>query len=772
MAFSPDGRHLATLDWTIRLWDVATGRLVREIEHGKLMENAVAFSPDGKKLVTAHYELVSIWDLATGKRTALWRGRPSREPLELAFRPDGKVLAILCKEDSHENVIRLFDFLTCKDLGVLHSDERVYRWHGLTFSPDGRRLAFAVERSLQVWDAVGRKRLVNIDVGGQVLSLAFSPDGRKVAVHPRNSSVSLVSIEGTPGIVPMGVRGEWESTLRFDSRGKELWFASGEGVVRAVDPAGRERPGTVVRLRPAVEPGGENNPCFSPDGRWVAFYAWRPIRIASLVSGKEPHCFDDHRDGSYFDLAVCPRGQWVATCSDSELRIWELRTGKLLKRIACENWRRGVSWTPDGRSVVICETGRLVWWDAETGRLARQIPVPAGKPVRALLLPDGRTLVCQFGRSNDTYLFLDAISGREKLRLAREGDYTSRLSPDGRWRVATQPDRSNDLRYGTVWMREVSTGRLLWKEKRFAFDSVFTPDGRLVLLGGRELVEVRETLTGRLVGPPVTIETGPNGTEALGLSPDGRTAIVRVSGESSCRAGDGEGGRTIPVNRILLIETATGRVRHHLPPLDDVLECAFSPDGRHLVTSGRDASALVWDLYPNRPTKSPDADRLWADLANADAEKAFAAIRRLVSAPTASLKDIARRFRPADADARRVRRWLADLNADTFATREEASRKLAELGEDVELDLYEACATATSQEARRRLDRLLAARENAHDNPVRRQRTRALEVLEQIATPEAHRLLKALAGGAAGSRLTREAKETLERLAARGKEKP
>src|SRR5262245_27561627 len=54
LAFSPDGRLLATLGSTIRLWETATGRLVRELSHGELGELDLTFLPDGKKLLSAH----------------------------------------------------------------------------------------------------------------------------------------------------------------------------------------------------------------------------------------------------------------------------------------------------------------------------------------------------------------------------------------------------------------------------------------------------------------------------------------------------------------------------------------------------------------------------------------------------------------------------------------------------------------------------------------------------------------------------------------------
>ena len=99
-------------------------------------------------------------------------------------------------------------------------------------------------------------------------------------------------------------------------------------------------------------------------------------------------------------------------------------------------------------------------------------------------------------------------------------------------------------------------------------------------------------------------------------------------------------------------------------------------------------------------------------------------------------------LRPAARpDAGQVRKWIADLDADAFATREAASRQLARLGEDAEAELRAALASAPPPEVRRRVESLLTA---ALDAPPagRRREVRGVWVLE-LADPV--RWLRALA---------------------------
>jgi hypothetical protein len=122
---------------------------------------------------------------------------------------------------------------------------------------------------------------------------------------------------------------------------------------------------------------------------------------------------------------------------------------------------------------------------------------------------------------------------------------------------------------------------------------------------------------------------------------------------------------------------------------------------------------------------------------------------------------LARLVRPSPAaDAARLKALVARLGSDEFRTREEATGELRRLGEVAAPALREALRRRPSPEVRRRAERLLA-RVAADD---RRTSARALEVLEQAGTPEARRLLEALANGEPEARQTREAKAALRRL--------
>jgi hypothetical protein len=161
LAFSPDGAILASgaEDDTICLWEVASGKQLRNMlvapEAGF---NCLAFSPDGNFLVAgegAHYSgsgsrfnksSLSLWEVATGKRLVEMKGH--EQPVRaVAFSPDGRTV-VSCSEDG---TIRLWEAAT--GLQLLQLGEEDNEVHDVAFSPDGKTIASAMDNGTALlWD--------------------------------------------------------------------------------------------------------------------------------------------------------------------------------------------------------------------------------------------------------------------------------------------------------------------------------------------------------------------------------------------------------------------------------------------------------------------------------------------------------------------------------------------------------------------------------------------------------------------------------------------
>src|SRR5262249_9561948 len=118
-------------------------------------------------------------------------------------------------------------------------------------------------------------------------------------------------------------------------------------------------------------------------------------------------------------------------------------------------------------------------------------------------------------------------------------------------------------------------------------------------------------------------------------------------------------------------------------------------------------------------------------------------------------------------DAKRLEKLFADLDSDTFTVREAAARELDQLGDAAVAAYRRALEQQPSPERRPRIEKLLSNLEGRSVSGDELRGIRVIDVLEQIATPEARRLLEKLATGAPEARITREAKSALGRFAQR-----
>jgi WD40 repeat protein len=193
--FSADGKMLATAsDDTLVLVRDPTGKVLRKLEGHKQPAIALAYSPDGKTLVsgggdwgnTAKSGEVIAWDLETGKQR--WSAAGDFGGIwSVAFAPDSKTLAGACLDGT----VLLWEAGSGKSLAVLqgHTDRVIW----LAYTPSGRTLASAsYDGTVRLWDtATNKEKAVLKGHTDAVQRLAFSPDGRILATTSNDRTVRI-----------------------------------------------------------------------------------------------------------------------------------------------------------------------------------------------------------------------------------------------------------------------------------------------------------------------------------------------------------------------------------------------------------------------------------------------------------------------------------------------------------------------------------------------------------------------------------------------------
>jgi WD40 repeat protein len=149
LAFSPDGKMLATSSKKIKLWDLDTGKLLRSLNE-ESNARSIAFSPDGKTLATGDYNgTILLWDLKTKNPPRIMSGNEAPS-LFVAFSPDGKMLA---SSGSSGGAIKIWNLQT-QDLPQT-IEGNSYQVSALAFSPDSQTIAAGgSDKTIKLWQVV------------------------------------------------------------------------------------------------------------------------------------------------------------------------------------------------------------------------------------------------------------------------------------------------------------------------------------------------------------------------------------------------------------------------------------------------------------------------------------------------------------------------------------------------------------------------------------------------------------------------------------------
>jgi WD40 repeat protein len=341
-AVSHHGKLLAVLgdNGTIVLWDLVIGQQIHPVNGHRKGVNALAYSPDGKTLVSGGDDAVLVWDAA--KRAVLRHlGPPVTTAERLAFLPDGKTLVV----GTTWNPPELWDPFAGK---LLRSFQGPKQAGGMRLSPDGKLLATLAWKPYDSKDQIPLAYLWDVAKGEACGTVApnnmpgpnrdthcvvFSPDGKLLATGGTNLPIRLWS-------VPEGklVRefGESAYGLAFAPNG-ELLAAERSGVVTFHETATGKVAGTFGKSA-GFGIGMEWPLLFSPDGRTVATGDMRGlIRLCEVATSQERRRFQGHK-GYVQALAFAPDGKTLVSAGeDTTIVVWDLTASATVMTVA-EAW--------------------------------------------------------------------------------------------------------------------------------------------------------------------------------------------------------------------------------------------------------------------------------------------------------------------------------------------------------------------------------------------------------------------------------------------------
>lgn len=255
IAFSPDGRHILSggFDKTVRLWDVESGQEVRRFVGHECKIRSVAFSPDGNLAASGSYEStmskpgedysVRIWDVNTGRQ--LQQIEAFKYVTIVAFSPDGKYILAGAYElfslryKDGRPLARLWRVETGEEGGSFSLKASAVV--DAVFSPDGRAVLFATEATRGqpiCLSDTETGRVIRCFGGGvkQIESACFSPDGRRVLTASQGEGfVREWNVESGAETRQIGIGSSWAWRASFLPDGRRALIAGNDSVIRLWD---------------------------------------------------------------------------------------------------------------------------------------------------------------------------------------------------------------------------------------------------------------------------------------------------------------------------------------------------------------------------------------------------------------------------------------------------------------------------------------------------------------------------------------------------------
>jgi WD40 repeat protein len=561
---------------------------------------ALAFSPsDGKTLaVGSGSRTVTFWDVASGhllgpqpSPTDTGSTGLSYSQKRIAFSPDGRTLA----SARGDSTVILWDVLSHREQEQLRVPAITYAC--LAYNRDGTRLAIGGEGGTLLYDLsrkVGQRYEMFRESQNNVMTLAFSPRGNRLATSSLDQTIVLWDVETKRSIDTMPTQGGTLSGLAFDASGDTLYGAS------SVESISRWSLETGHVLEPLGGHGaGVTDLAISQDGKRMVSGGFDGTLLAWDLESAPSLGRVLHGVGPVKSVAFSPDGRYLATRNeDSTVTVMDTRRGNARQTFATGlGPKGGIAFSRDGQTLVLSGDSGVAAFDLahvpSRAHLSRSPESVGERPIEfdnewesggTAFSPDGKLLA-----AGSRSLMLWRVAAADSFEpVASIVGATSDVAYSPRGDLIAVADQDQWLHLWQVaHLAAPGPIKLMSRRPGSTFGShpllvhlAFSPDARLLAVGkANEGIVTFWDVAHRVVKDPLVIL--PTGIGSLRFDPDGSLLAAGLSD-----------------NGLALIDPA---LRQPLgsplrAPDGDAHAIAFSPDGKTLAAGGWGRSLILWDV--------------------------------------------------------------------------------------------------------------------------------------------------------------------------------
>ena len=331
---TPNGRFVveSSGDASIRVWGIASGKMLRELTVPSTALNFSTISPDGKLVATASNTSIFLWDIASGKQVHGGAGHANAVS-RLAFGRDGKHLI-----STGSNSMRVWEAATGTEQAVTRSNVNGSYTSYLAVAPDNKSVRWiGYDRATYLWQYGTEREPVKLTspkvVNGNFNAIATSPDGKHFAVF--NAADGTMKLLDNVGNAPDRELGRLPinhgASFHFSPDGRTLGLASSDRSVTLYDVATGDE---TRKLMPDPSKVDHNAILleFSSDGRTLLLFDGE-TRIVETITGSDRAFLSRETAGRPTGVGWSADGRIVARgFADGLAVVTDLWTGRELFR--------------------------------------------------------------------------------------------------------------------------------------------------------------------------------------------------------------------------------------------------------------------------------------------------------------------------------------------------------------------------------------------------------------------------------------------------------